>query len=431
MRAARQHLDIVSDPEVNAYLDSLGYLLAANSDAQSQQFGFFLVDDPSINAFAAPGGYIGVHSGLILATESESELAAVMAHEIAHVTQHHMARTYEAAGKLNLPAATAVLLAVLLGSQNSQMGQAALAAATAGSAQYQINFTRANEQEADRIGIQTLARAGFDPRSMPTFFERLQRSSRYYGDTLPEFLSTHPVTVSRISDSLARAERYPHGQIQDSLAFHLAKAKVRVLTSKDVEQESKLFAARLKEHNDAHPAADHYGHALALVGLGMFDEARTELKNLLDKDPDRMAFRIALAQLEVASKHVQRGLELYRDALLLYPDNHALTMYYADALLQAGRAKEANEVLEEHLRKVTPDPPLYALTARAAGEAGHTVEAHQYLAEYYYTTGDTDSAIQQLELARNTPRLEDYQAARISARLHQIKQQALDEGESH
>ena len=176
MRSARQQVHIINDPEINAYIQSLGYQLAAHSDNPEQPFDFFVVEDPSINAFALPGGFIGVHSGLILTAESESELAAVLAHEMAHVTQRHMARAYESASKLSIPTAAALLAAILISTRSSQAGQAAMAATTAANAQMQINFTRSNEQEADDIGIRILAASGFDPRSMPTFFERLQRA---------------------------------------------------------------------------------------------------------------------------------------------------------------------------------------------------------------------------------------------------------------
>jgi len=165
-----------------------------------------------INAFAGPGGYIGVNSGLILMTEAESELASVIAHEIGHVTQRHLFRAAEAAGRLSIPTMAATLAAILLGTQSPAMGQAAIMAIQAGSVQFQINFTRENEEEADRVGMQTLANSQFDPRSMPTFFERLQQSTRYYGQNIPEFLRTHPVTASRISDTRGRAETYPYKQ---------------------------------------------------------------------------------------------------------------------------------------------------------------------------------------------------------------------------
>jgi beta-barrel assembly-enhancing protease len=231
MRQIRRSGKLVQDPELNDYLQQLGYRLAAASDAPGYGFTFFLVDDPSINAFAGPGGYIGVHTGLLLAARNESELAGVLAHEIAHVTQRHLLRAYEAAQRMSLPTAAALLAAILIGSQDSQAGQAALVGLQAASAQYQINFTRANEHEADRVGIQTLVRSGIDPRGMPDFFERLHQQTRLYGNRLPEFLSTHPVTTSRIAETAARAEAHAGEGRRDSLGFQLARTSLQVESS--------------------------------------------------------------------------------------------------------------------------------------------------------------------------------------------------------
>lgn len=221
-------IHINEDAEIQQYIQSIGQRLAANSDNPGKHFHFFVVVDDNINAFAGPGGYIGVNSGLILLTEAESELASVLAHEIAHVTQRHLQRAFEMAGRLSIPAAAATLAAILLGAHSAELGQAALVAVQAGSTQFQVDFTRDNEKEADRIGMQTLSTADFDPRSMPVFFERLQKSSRYYGQNIPEFLRTHPVSASRIADTRGRAEQYDYRQYQDSSSYLLAKAKLHL-----------------------------------------------------------------------------------------------------------------------------------------------------------------------------------------------------------
>ncbi|MDH3872013.1 MAG: M48 family metalloprotease, partial [Gammaproteobacteria bacterium] len=228
MRQLRSSGIILEDLEITNYIESLGQRLTVNSEDPARRFTFFVVNEPSINAFAGPGGYIGIHTGLILASESESELAGVLAHEIAHVTQRHLARAYEASERLSLPTMAAMLAAILVASQHSEAGQAAMAAVSAGGMQYQIDFTRANEKEADRVGIQTLALAGLDPFGMPRFFERLQKNSRLYGSRPPEFLSTHPVTTDRIAEATSRAERHTASKQGDSLDFQLVRAKLRV-----------------------------------------------------------------------------------------------------------------------------------------------------------------------------------------------------------
>jgi predicted Zn-dependent protease len=249
MRSVRAQATLVSDPDLNRYIRRLGDRLVGNSDAPGYPFTFFIVQDSAINAFAGPGGYIGVHTGLILAARNESELAGVMAHEIAHVTQRHLLRAYEAANQLSLPTAAATIAAILLGvATNSDAGIAAASAIQAGSIQYQLNFTRANEKEADRIGIQTLGRSGIDPFGMPSFFERLYQSTRLYGAAnIPEFLSTHPVTTDRIAESMQRAEQQGRGKELDSLEFQLQRARLEVLLALVAQDPVEARVAELTE----------------------------------------------------------------------------------------------------------------------------------------------------------------------------------------
>ena len=230
MGQVRAQLDISDDPEVERYIERLGYRITSHSDRTG--FTFFVVESPVINAFAGPGGYIGINSGLILAAEGEGEVASVVAHEVAHVTQSHIARGIDASDRSQLPAIAGLLAALILGTQNPAAGQAAAAAVLGSQIQARIDFTRQNEQEADRVGMQYLAASEMDPRAMPAFFERLQEAIRYSRQA-PEYLSTHPVTGSRIADSRARAEQYPYRQYVDSLDFHLVRAKLRLLAFND------------------------------------------------------------------------------------------------------------------------------------------------------------------------------------------------------
>ncbi len=427
MRSIRQQLTFVDDAQINEYLQGLGYRLSAQSDDAAQPFDFFMVKDPAINAFAGPGGFIGINSGLMTLTASESELAAVLAHEIAHVTQRHLARAYEAAGKLSLPTAAALLAAILLGSQSGQAAQAAIAAVTAGSAQYQINFTRANENEADHIGIETLSKAGFDPRSMPAFFQRLQRTTRLYGDLPPEFLSTHPVNTTRIAEAEGRAERYPPYKAGDELAFHLARTRLRVLSAGNSAREAQLFADQLRDGQYISEPAHRYGYALTLLASGKVEQARREITGLRAKDKDRIAYLIAAADIEMAAKNKAAGLRIFRDALELFPDNRPLTLHYAAALLQAQQATEAKNLLLRYRQHKAVDSEFYRLLVRAAGESGRPGEAHEAQAEYYYLNGETRAAVEQLTLAVRDAKLDFYQSSRIEARLNQLKKEALEE----
>ena len=206
MRSIRDSLPIIEDQLLSDYINALGQRLVSKLKTTPQNFYFFLVNQQEINAFAGPAGNIGVNSGLILATESESELAAVLAHEISHITQHHLARAFEDAGNLSIPTAALLLAAILLGATTGAgAGIAAAAGVQAAAIQHQLNFTRADEQEADTMGMKLLAAAGFDPHAMPAFFERLSQSSRLDENNAPEFLQTHPVTSNRIADAMGRS----------------------------------------------------------------------------------------------------------------------------------------------------------------------------------------------------------------------------------
>ncbi len=429
LRSLRQQVEIIEDPELQDYLQSLGLRLTASADPQPFEFYFFLINDDAINAFAAPGGFIGVHSGLFTAAQTESELAGVLAHETAHITQRHMARSYEAAGKLSLPTAVALLGAVLLGTQNTEAGLAAMMAVQAGSAQYQIDFTRANEQEADRIGMQILVDSGIAPEGMPDFFRRLLQSSRYAGGRPPEFLSTHPVTTNRIAEAEQRAAGYGAKGVRDRVEFQLAKARLRVITTDNKRrliEEFKVEPIQAGSQNGAQ--VQHYGQALALAATGETQQARNILQNLVRKDPDRIAYQSALGRLELRDGNTAKALKIFSDTLKSYPRNRTLTLDYSRALINAGRASEAVTKLNQLAQsQKTPDSATYALLAKAADKAAEPAESHRAMAEYYYLNGQTKAAIEQLTLALRTKDLNFYKTSRLEARLQELRQQVAEE----
>lgn len=422
MRELRARITIVDDPEVTDYIQALGYRVASRSEAPNTRFRFFVVESPAINAFAAPGGFIGFNAGLILATEAESELAAVVAHEIAHVTQHHLARALQLMRKTSLPALAGLIAAIILGAAGGgEAGAAAAAAVTAGHAQLQLDFTRDNEREADRVGMQLLARAGFDPRAMPSFFERLQQSHRYYAQP-PEFLSTHPVTASRIADSRSRAEQFPYRQYRDGVMYAIIRAKLQVMVASDPAQVAQRFEATLDSGSRQERVATRYGYALALLEMGKPERAHAEINKVLrSADGDLVPFQVALARTELALGHVEKALAIYDDALSLYPDNRALVQGYAEALLQAGQAKKVLALVDEY-RDLRPlDATLYKLSAQAYARTGNMVDAQIAMAEYFYLDGQLDAAIHQIKRARAAPDKGFYRSARIEARLQQLE----------
>ncbi len=419
MAQLRRAGKLEEDPGIRRYLTGLGNRLAAASD-QPRQLTFFVVNDPTVNAFALPGGYVGVHTGLILATHSESELAAVLAHEIAHVTQHHIERGLEAAGKMNLPLTAALIAAVLLGSKNPELGQAAIASSVAGAYQSQLNFTRENEQEADRVGMQMLTGTGFDARSMPSFFERLKEESRFYSG-LPEFLSTHPVTDSRIADTRARAEQLPrHNQGDDPTGYLTTKARLRVTAARDPRELLKQLDVELRTATGGERDGLRFARALALERTADYGQASETLKQLLSTPPPRVAWLEALGRVQLAAGETQAALATYAQGVSLYPNNPELSLAYVDALLRTGATEQARTVL----RGLNADewPQVHQLTARVADQAGQPGESHFHLAEYYAALGDITSAITQLKIARRTATNDFYLASRIDARLSDMQE---------
>lgn len=425
MRSVRRSVKIIDDPEVEEYIQNLGYRLVAGADPQPFHFTYFVVQDPDINAFAGPGGYIGVNSGLIMTSQSESELASVLAHETAHVTQHHLLRTFDKVSRTNLPTMAALIAALILGGHNPQAAEAAIASTVAGSQQMQINFTRDNELEADRIGMQILVSAGYDPRNMAGFFEKLQHATRYYESGIPKLLLDHPVTTDRIAYTRSRAEQYPSIPPPDDLSFQLIRAKLRVFTSDDPTQAVQYFEGALKQKTYASEAATRYGYALALLNRGQIDAAREQIKWLLNKSSNRTAYIIAEAQMEIAAGNGKSALKIYNDAFNLNPRNYPLTILYSTEMLHQGQAAAARQLLQEYLRYRAPKPLVYKLLAQAENDAGSLIESQQALAEFEYLNGQTQSAIEHLNQALRLTKKDDfYRASRIEARLKELKQQA-------
>jgi predicted Zn-dependent protease len=417
MRQIRQAGMVLNDEESTSYLQALGQKLATHSENPGYGFTFFLVNDDSINAFAGPGGYIGANVGLVLAAESESELAGVLAHEIAHVTQRHLARSFEAQERMSLPTTAAILAAILIGATaDPSAGAAALTAASAAGMQAQINFTRANEQEADRVGIQTLADADFDPFGMPRFFERLQKNSKLYGTRPPEFLSTHPVTINRISEATTRAETYPRVKEYSNLDFLLIQARLRVNNFANPKQVL-ADVRRYEGKSGGKSPVEQYEFALLLSINEQHDEALPIIQKLQKSDPDRIAYRLSLGKILRAAKQDREALDIYKDTLDLYPGEAMVILPYATTLMATGNTEKAYTLLTDITSNNEVDPQIYKLLAQAAGATDRPVQTHTAMSQYYFMNGYTKQAIEQLKLAEKSPSLSAYQTERIQARI--------------
>ena len=395
-RSLHSQVEINQDSEIQDYIQTIGEKLVSHSDTPSYPFHFFVVLENNINAFAGPGGYIGV----ILMTEAESELASVMAHEIGHVTQRHLYRSYEASSRLSVPMMAATLGAILLGTQSAAAGQAAIMAIQAGSVQFQINFTREHEEEADRVGMHTLSLSTYDPRAMPTFFERLQQSTRYSGQNVPEFLRTHPVTASRISDSRGRADNYPYKQYPDSLTYQLIKTKLLVLLANDSNEIRLILQARLIQGLQEQRTVAQYGLGLLALKTQNFAEAEMTFQNLTKSFPEQSHYAAALARVALESSNYKLALNRYQKLTTQFSENDAIKLEYVRALLKAGEPKTAKNVLQTVSFKTQKLPIFSEILAQIYGDLNLPAESHRYLADYYFVMGATQQAILQIRLAQ-------------------------------
>lgn len=428
MRSIRASAKVIDDPFYSEYIQDLGNRLLSHYPTSGKQFTFFLVDDPQINAFAGPGGYIGVHTGLVLASETESELASVLAHEIAHVTQNHLFRAFDEFSRMVGPAALLTLGAAFLGAKiSSEAAAAAIAGIQAGMAQAQLNFTRANEEEADREGIKILAQAEYDPRAMPVFFGRMAQATRLYETNLPEFLRTHPVTSNRIADAMGRAEAYAYRQPVPDPRYYLLRAELRLESFSNPADAVVNFRQALDEGRYRDENAQRYGYALALSRAGNYAEAQKQLDQLLHKEPSNVAYLLAQAELLQARNEAPKAIAALEAGLKLQPDSYALIMAYASLQLKYGDPAKSYAILTELRRQRPDDTAILEPLARSAAAIGASGEAYQHQAEWYYLHGQLEAAVRQLEIALNEKDLDYYQNARLAARLQEYRNELAEQ----
>lgn len=416
---------VMTDPELQEYIQDLGMRLVANAQIRDdQRFTFFMVDNPAINAFALPGGYIGMHTGLLQATANESELAGVVAHEISHVTQRHISRAVFANQRMSTISLASMLGAILVGvatGADPGLIQGAVGAAQGFAMEQQISFTRANEYEADRVGISVLANAGFDPMAMTDFFETMGRKTSSLTNRAPEFLLTHPLSADRMAEARSRARTYPAVDINDSPEYAIARARSKLLTSSRPESALDYFEGKRTDAPRVEQLEVSYGTAITLLQLGRYKQAETILAELLEHYEAVTPLYSALAQARQLQGDTEGALVRYEEALELFPRNVPLTVRYCEALLRAGEAARAHTILLDLLNQVPPTLEQVRLIAIAANASGDVGNAHYYMAEYHAMSGSLRLAIEQLQLALGTPGLDTVQQARLRARLEEFQ----------
>lgn len=415
---------ILEDPEITEYAATLAWKLAAATEAEPPDLTIFVMKDTRINAFALPGGFLGINAGTLTSARSESELAGVLAHELAHITQRHIARTIEGTQTANLATWAAVLAAIIAASANPEVVMAALSLGQAANYQREVNFTRAHELEADRIGIRTMARAHFDPEAMATFFMRLEQQSRLYGNQVPEFLQTHPVNTTRISEARMRAAAMPVPKVKDPIEFRLMQARAQALVTERPSQAVEFFQGRMTGKT-VNPE-DRYGLALAYWRLGDYAKAQAALKPAIDASPHQPNVVMLNARIVMSQGNPGQAISALAANLEQHPRYAPLILEYADTLITAGKPEDARQVLISHEQALGTRMDTYRLLAFAARDSGHTVEAQYQMANYLFDRGDVGGALAQIDAALRLSSLSTQERSKLRARRTEITDASPD-----
>lgn len=438
MRDIRRNRDYLDDAPLLEYLNDFGNtLLAARPEARGEagyDFFFFAVRDPMLNAFALPGGFIAVHSALVLAAQNESELASVMAHEIGHVAQRHIARMLGQQGKDSLISLAAMILGALAARSSPDAAEALIVGGQGVAVQRQLNFSRDAEREADRVGLQIMRDAGFDTSGMISFFGRLQTASRAYTDALPAFLRSHPLTTERIADIQARTRDQRYKQRADSLDFQLIRARVRVLqdaSPQGLRDAAVAFDNQLLQKSRPQTAAAKYGLAFIALQRGehakaqaLLQEARVAAQGVpaLSSAATSSVILASLAiDIKLAANRPAEALKEAETARTQFPLSRGIARQYAEALIEAARYDDAVHYLRDQAQLYRQEPQLQEQLAKAYAAQGKQALQHLALAESYALSGSLSSALDQLNIARKASDASFYDQAIIDARERELQ----------
>lgn len=422
MRHIRASQPLVNDPVLNEYINDLGNRLVKNAQDVNYSFEFFIIRNKEINAFAFFGGHVGIHSGLMTLADTESELASVISHEISHVTQRHLARRLEAQSR-NQPLTTAAMISgVLLALVNPSIGMAALTTTMAASQQSSINFTRGNEQEADRVGITLLAQSGFDPQGAPDFFSKMAIKYRYTSKP-PAMLLTHPVPESRIADARIRAHGLESRPSAPSLNFALAKARIQARYESTPQENIATFEDDIKKQSYTYKAAVNYGLALSLFENKDYQDAKRILEKLISDDKNNLFYADALTDVYIKTKEIDKALVMLNELNLLMPNNQVVTLNYANALLENERFSAAEVLLQDFLLVKPGNFIAYDILTTVYQKQDKKALMHATKGEVFALLGAYSRAVDELQTGYNFTENQPIVEKRIKARILQLQDQ--------
>ncbi|MBA6234149.1 M48 family metallopeptidase [Colwellia sp. MB3u-28] len=422
MRHIRASQPLINDPVLNEYINDLGNRLVKNAQDVNYSFEFFIIRNKEINAFAFFGGHVGIHSGLMTLADTESELASVIGHEISHVTQRHLARRLEAQRR-NQPLTTAAMISgVLLALVNPSVGMAALTTTMAASQQSSINFTRGNEQEADRVGITLLAQSGFDPQGAPDFFGKMATKYRYTSKP-PAMLLTHPVPESRIADARIRAHGLESRPSAPSLDFALAKARIQARYESTPQENIATFEDDIKKQSYTYKVAVNYGLALSLFENKDYQDAKKILEKLISDDKNNLFYADALTDVYIKTKEIDKALVMLNELNLLMPNNQVVTLNYANALLENEKFSAAEVLLQDFLLVKPGNFIAYDILTTVYQKQDKKALMHATKGEVFALLGAYSRAVDELQTGYNFTENQPIVEKRIKARILQLQDQ--------
>jgi predicted Zn-dependent protease len=410
---------LISDPLIQEYTELLIYRLSEFSEVKDREFTIILIDDASLNAFAAPGGIIGVNGGLFLNADNEGQFASVLSHELAHLSQRHFARNVLNAKDRSLTSSLAIIssIALALISNNPQamaVGQAFLQSQS-------LRYSRLFEKEADRVGFANLVRAGYDPKSMGEMFENMNDLRRLAGEAPPEFLLTHPLSSSRINDALNAAKGLSdEGTKKDSLEYSLIKSRLKVLYETIPAQSIRYFNADIREQKTD---SSIYGLALAFSADNNFSDSINLINLLINKYPKNLFLNTSKIEILMKAKNYNQALKLANEFLEISPKNYPLTINKSKVLLEMNRFFESEEIIRDLLIRRNEDHQLWLLLSEIQRSSKNIVGYHQSRAEYFLLLGQNEEALSQLEFALNLTKNNFQVSERIMDQIISIKKE--------
>ena len=399
LKAYRSRINEHHDPLLTDYLEQLIYRLASRSQLQDHRLELIVVDNPTLNAFAVPGGVIGVHTGLFLFAKSEAQLSSVLAHEIAHLSQRHFARRLESRKK-NQVANMAGLLAslVLAATIGSDAGMAGLTATQAMGRNESLRYSRQNEREADRLGLKTMLAAGIDPEAMSTMFEAMLKLTRYTGSQVPEFLRSHPLTENRVVDAKNKLSQLPKKEYSDNFEFHLIRARAIIAINNNPSLSIDHFKNELILSKNSQAAL--YGASLAYISLGRYSEAKDAIDQLLKVLPNQLHYKMAEIELYRHQEKYDLAIEKTNQLLKYQPGSYPLRMSLAETYLKSNHFLKSEALLDSLAATHSENPEVWFLLAEIRGLAGNIPGVHMARAQYFILTGVFDQARDQLSYAK-------------------------------